>query len=100
MIEKFSYTVQAHSVFAYIVQLLNLSDRPARHMGRHWLLADANGKVQEVRTDDDDYKDTFGTELQSSVGTMNDSDRMLPNDGTHFPAESRLLPLSILQTLH
>lgn len=36
-------------VFAYTVTLHNAGDVPARLIARHWVITDANGKVEEVR---------------------------------------------------
>ena len=35
-------------VFAYTITISNNGDLPARLISRHWLITDANGKVQEV----------------------------------------------------
>ena len=36
-------------VFAYTITIRNEGSKPARLVTRHWLITDANGKVQEVR---------------------------------------------------
>ena len=36
-------------VFSYTVTIHNKGDEPARLLNRHWLITDANGKIQEVR---------------------------------------------------
>ena len=38
-------------VFAYTITIENLGDFPARLLSRHWVITDANGKVQEVSGD-------------------------------------------------
>ena len=38
-------------VFAYTITIRNEGEVPARLLKRHWLITDANGKVQEVRGD-------------------------------------------------
>ena len=38
-------------VFSYTITILNEGSEPARLLRRHWLITDANGKVQEVRGD-------------------------------------------------
>ena len=38
-----------HYVFAYTVNIVNRGDRPAKLLTRHWIITDANGKVEEVR---------------------------------------------------
>ena len=38
-------------VFAYTITIRNLGSVPAQLRSRHWIVTDANGKVQEVRGD-------------------------------------------------
>ena len=38
-------------VFAYTITISNRGDTAARLLSRHWLITDANGKVQEVSGD-------------------------------------------------
>ena len=38
-------------VFAYTITIENLSDIPAQLISRHWVITDANGKIQEVTGD-------------------------------------------------
>ena len=38
-------------VFAYTITITNNGDVPARLISRHWIITDANGKVQEVSGD-------------------------------------------------
>ena len=40
---------QDRYVFAYTIHIRNNGEVPARLLGRHWLITDANGKVQEVQ---------------------------------------------------
>jgi ApaG protein len=38
-------------VFAYTITIANNGEVPARLISRHWIITDANGKVQEVTGD-------------------------------------------------
>lgn len=98
-------------VFAYTVRLRNAGAVPARLLTRHWMITDANGKVQEVRGDGvigeqpwmrpgDDYEYTSGAVLETAVGTMGGSYQMLADDGTSFEAPIPTFTLSIPRTLH
>ena len=98
-------------VFAYTVTLRNAGQMPARLLTRHWLITDANGKVQEVRGDGvigeqpwmrpgDDFEYTSGAVLETAVGTMGGSYQMLADDGTRFEAPIPTFTLSIPRTLH
>jgi ApaG protein len=98
-------------VFAYTITLHNRGAMPARLLSRHWIITDANGKVQEVRGDGvvgeqpwmrpgDQFQYTSGAVLETSVGTMRGSYQMLADDGTHFDAPIAEFTLSIPRTLH
>ena len=39
---------QDRYVFAYTIHIRNNGKVPARLLGRHWVITDANGKVEEV----------------------------------------------------
>lgn len=98
-------------VFAYTVTLHNAGDVPARLLTRHWVITDANGKVEEVRGEGvvgeqpwlrpgDRYQYSSGAVLDTVVGTMQGSYQMLADDGTHFDAPIPAFTLSIPRTLH
>lgn len=98
-------------VFAYTITLHNAGDTGAQLLARHWVITDANGKVEEVRGDGvvgeqpwmrpgDSYEYTSGAVLETSVGTMEGSYRMVADDGTHFDAKIPAFVLSIPRTLH
>jgi ApaG protein len=98
-------------VFAYTVTLHNAGDVPARLLTRHWVITDANGKVEEVRGEGvvgeqpwmrpgDRYQYSSGAVLDTAVGTMRGSYQMLADDGTRFDAPIPPFTLSIPRTLH
>lgn len=98
-------------VFAYTVTIRNAGDIPAQLLSRHWLITDANGKVEQVRGDGvvgeqpwirpgDDFEYTSGAILETSVGMMGGSYQMLADDGTRFEAAIPAFTLSIPRTLH
>jgi len=98
-------------VFAYTITLHNAGDVPARLLSRHWVITDANGKVEEVTGEGvvgeqpwmrpgDRYEYTSGAVLETSVGVMEGSYQMLADDGTHFEAQIPAFTLSIPRTLH
>ena len=68
-------------VFAYTITLHNAGDIAARLLTRHWIITDANGKVEEVTGEGvvgeqpwirpgDEYEYTSGAVLETSVGVM------------------------------
>ena len=98
-------------VFAYTINIRNEGAQGARLVARHWIITDANGKVQEVRGDGvvgeqpwmrpgDNFEYTSGAVLETSVGTMKGSYRMLADDGTWFEAPIVEFTLSIPRTIH
>jgi ApaG protein len=98
-------------VFAYTVDIRNSGGLPARLVSRHWVITDANGKVQEVRGEGvvgeqprmrpgEGFQYTSGAVLETAVGTMRGSYRMVADDGTQFDAPIPEFTLSIPRTLH
>ena len=48
-VEEQSSPTEQRFVFAYTITIRNEGTIPARLLTRHWVITDANGKVQEVR---------------------------------------------------
>ena len=97
--------------FAYTIRIRNAGEVPARLMTRHWIITDANGKVQEVRGDGvvgeqpwlrpgEQFEYTSGALLETNVGTMRGSYAWVADDGTRFDAPIPAFTLSIPRTLH
>jgi ApaG protein len=97
--------------FAYTVRIRNAGQQPARLLTRHWIITDANGKVQEVRGDGvvgeqpwlrpgEDFEYTSGAVLETIVGTMRGSYQLVADDGTSFEAPIPQFTLAIPRTLH
>jgi len=98
-------------VFAYTIRIENAGDVPARLISRHWVITDANGKVQEVQGEGvvgeqpwlrpgESFEYTSGAVLETPLGTMHGTYEMLADDGTRFDAEISPFTLSIPRTLH
>ncbi len=98
-------------VFAYTITITNNGDVPARLISRHWVITDANGKVQEVQGEGvvgeqpylkpgEGFQYTSGTMLETSMGTMGGSYQMVSDDGKHFDALIPEFLLSAPRTLH
>lgn len=98
-------------VFAYTVTIQNRGLEAARLINRHWIIADADGKVQEVRGEGvvgqkphlkpgESYRYTSGTVLETPVGSMHGSYEMLADDGTRFDAVIRPFSLATPTSLH
>lgn len=98
-------------VFAYTITIQNVGDVGAQLLSRHWIITDGNGKVQEVEGDGvvgeqphmrpgEEFQYTSGAVLETSVGTMRGSYRLVAEDGTVFDAPIPQFTLSIPRTLH
>jgi ApaG protein len=72
---------EARFVFGYTINIHNDGSRPAQLLTRHWLITDANGRVQEVHGDGvvgeqpeifpgKTHTYTSGALLETPVGTM------------------------------
>ena len=110
-IEGQSTPEQNRYVFAYTITIRNAGSVAAKLLTRHWLITDANGKVQEVRGEGvigeqphlrpgESFQYTSGTMIETPVGSMSGSYQMLADDGTRFDAEIRPFSLSVPRTLH
>ena len=98
-------------VFAYTIRIRNLGRLPAQLLGRHWLITDGNGKVQEVVGEGvvgeqpwlrpgEGFEYTSGAVLETDIGTMRGSYDVLADDGTRFAAPIPAFTLSVPRTLH
>lgn len=98
-------------VFAYTIRIENVGRIAARLISRHWIIADGNGKVQEVRGDGvvgeqprlrpgEHFDYTSGAVIETSVGTMRGSYQMVADDGHRFDATIAQFTLSIPRTVH
>jgi ApaG protein len=99
-------------VFAYTITISNSGNAPAKLLNRHWVITDANGKVQEVRgpgvvgeqpylRPGEQFRYTSGTVLETPVGTMEGEYEMVDDDGDRFLAT--IAPFSLTgpqATLH
>lgn len=101
----------ARFVFAYTIQIRNRGKLPARVLGRHWVITDANGKVEEVAGEGvvgeqpllapgEAFEYTSGAVLETDLGTMHGSYDVLADDGTRFAAPIPAFTLAVPRTLH
>ena len=98
-------------VFSYTITIANLGDVPARLLSRHWVITDANGKVQEVRGDGvvgeqphlnpgEIFRYSSGAVLETPVGSMQGSYRMEADTGKSFDARIPPSTLAMPGVLH
>jgi ApaG protein len=98
-------------VFAYTITINNRGAIPAKLLNRHWLITDANGKVQEVRGEGvvgeqphlnpgEFFEYTSGAVLETPVGIMEGEYEMVTDEGDTFLAPIDRFSLAIPRTLH
>ncbi len=110
-IEEQSIPEKDQFVFSYTIKIKNLGTKAAKLLTRHWIITDANGKVEEVHGEGvvgkqpylnpgDEFQYTSGAILETPLGTMQGNYEMLGNEGTRFHAEIPVFRLSIPNILH
>ena len=98
-------------VFAYTITIRNDGAVAAKLMTRHWIITDANGKVQEVRGEGvvgeqphlapgQDFRYSSGAVLETPVGAMEGSYQMVADDGSSFDAMIPPFRLAVPGLLH
>jgi ApaG protein len=89
--------LQDRYFFSYTITIRNEGKVPARLLTRHWLITDANGKVQEVRGEGvvgeqpylkpgQGFRYSSAAVIETPVGAMQGSYQMIGDDGTQFDA--------------
>jgi ApaG protein len=98
-------------VFSYTITISNQGNVPATLMSRHWIITDANGKVQEVNGDGvvgeqphldpgEQYSYSSGAVLETPVGAMQGLYRMETDSGAEFDAPIAPFTLAVPGLLH
>ena len=110
-IQEQSIPEENRYVFAYTITIKNEGGISARLMNRHWIITDANNKVQEVRgegvvgeqpnlTPGDIFQYTSAAMIETPVGCMQGSYQMITENGVEFDAEIPAFNLSTPHILH
>lgn len=98
-------------VFAYTITITNEGDVAAKLISRHWVITDANGKVQEVNGDGvvgeqpdlqpgEEFRYSSGAVLETPVGAMQGLYRMQAENGVDFDAPIAAFTLAVPGLLH
>ena len=110
-IENQSVPEEHRYVFSYTVTIRNDGVQAAQLVNRHWIITDANGKVQEVKgkgvvgeqprlNPGETFRYTSGTILDTPVGSMQGTYDMVDNSGHHFDAKIPAFSLARPGSLH
>ena len=99
-------------VFAYTITITNIGSIPAKLLRRrHWVITDANNKIQEVHGDGvigeqphlkpgQSFQYTSGAMLETPVGCMEGTYNMIADDELEFDAKIPVFSLATPNTLH
>jgi ApaG protein len=97
--------------YAYTITIRNRGRRTAQLLTRHWIITDANGRVQEVQGDGvvgeqptlapgEAFRYTSGCVLETPVGVMHGSYGMVDADGRRFTAPIAPFRLAVPGLVH
>jgi ApaG protein len=97
--------------FMYTVEISNEGSQPATLRSRHWVITDANGKVEEVKGEGvvgkqpklgpgEKFEYTSWAMLRTPFGTMRGSYFMARPDGSQFEAKIAEFALTQPHALH
>ena len=98
-------------VFAYTITLTNTGNIAATLISRHWIITDAEHRVQEVKglgvvgqqpmlKPGESYEYPSGSSFRTPVGTMRGTYQMRADDGHEFDAVIPPFTLSVPRVLH
>ena len=84
-------------VFAYTIKIENKGEIAAKLLSRHWIITDANNRIQEVKgkgvigeqpylRPGEYFEYTSGTMMETPVGSMQGTYQMVADDKHHFDA--------------
>lgn len=102
---------QNRFVFSYTITIRNQGGVPAKLLNRHWIITDANGKVQEVRGEGvvgeqphikpgEGFRYSSGAVLETPVGSMQGAYQMRNDHGETFDAPIAPFRLAVPGLLH
>ena len=110
-VEKESDIAAERYVFAYTITIENNGAAAARLVSRHWIITDANGKIQEVTGDGvvgkqprlnpgEKFRYSSAAVLETPVGSMQGRYNMEADDGANFVAPIPAFTLAVPGLLH
>lgn len=102
---------QSRYVFSYTITIRNEGQVPARLVTRHWIITDANGKVQETHGEGvvgekpylmpgQGFRYSSGAVIETPVGAMQGSYQLVADNGESFDAPIAPFTLAVPGMLH
>ena len=110
-LENQSLPSEGKYFFSYTVTIKNVGKIPAKLISRHWVITDANERIEEVRglgvvgeqprlKTNESFEYTSGTIINTPVGTMYGTYQMVADNGYEFDAEIPIFSLNIPKVLN
>ena len=110
-LENQSLPSEGKYFFSYTVTIKNVGKIPAKLISRHWVITDANERIEEVRglgvvgeqprlKTNESFEYTSGTIINTPVGTMYGTYQMVADNGYEFDAEIPMFSLNIPKLLN
>ena len=104
-LENQSLPSEGKYFFSYKVTIKNVGKIPAKLISRHWVITDANERIEEVRglgvvgeqprlKTNESFEYTSGTIINTPVGTMYGTYQMVADNGYEFDAEIPMFSLN------
>jgi len=98
-------------VFAYTINIENRGEIAAKLLSRHWIITDANNRIQEVKgkgvigeqpylRPGESFEYTSGTMMETPVGSMQGTYQMVADDQHHFDAVIEPFTLALPRMLN
>ena len=106
-----SKPLQKQWFFLYTIEISNESKDTVQLISRHWVITDADNKIEEVRgpgvvgkqpvlAPGESFEYTSGCPLTTPFGTMKGTYHMVTTDGSHFEVEVAPFALTEPYTVH
>ncbi|RZI44992.1 Co2+/Mg2+ efflux protein ApaG [Herbaspirillum sp. HC18] len=110
-LEEQSEPDRGNYVFAYTITIKNTGQVAAQLISRHWVIVDANNRMEEVRglgvvghqpllQPGEQFEYTSGTALATPQGSMKGTYFCVAEDGEQFEVPIAEFILSLPRTLH
>jgi len=110
-LEEQSDPERSNYVFAYAITIKNTGQIAAQLISRHWIITDANNRVEEVRglgvvghqpllQPGEQFEYTSGCALKTPQGSMTGKYFCVAEDGEQFEVKIPGFVLSLPRTLH